>query len=124
MKTVLVIDDDTTFASMIGASLDKNAYRIVSAADGVKGLEAMSSAAPDVILLDIKMPNMNGLQFLAEVKKTLGDKKPAIIITSNDSSLETISEGTEFGVRGYILKSNETLHNIADLVEKIALETQ
>ena len=122
MRTILVVDDDQTFAETIRASMDKNEYAVVAASNGLQGLEMVKKVSPDAILLDMRMPEMGGIEFLHQMKEVSGQTKIPIIITSNDSSLETISEGVELGVRGYILKSNESLgmivKNVKDLFAK------
>jgi len=71
--------------------------------------------SPDAILLDINMPKMNGI----EVLKKLNTKKVPVIITSNLSSSQTISEGVALGVRGYIVKSDESASTIANAIENL-----
>lgn len=119
MKTILVVDDDPTFADLVRSSLDKNEYTIRAAPDGLKGLESVKEVSPDMILLDVKMPNMGGVEFLKQLNAVERDKKIPVLITSNDSSLDTISQGTELGIQGYILKSNESLHTIVDTIKRV-----
>jgi DNA-binding NarL/FixJ family response regulator len=65
------------------------------------------------------MPKMNGIDFLRKVNEIYGQGKTPVIITSNIASLEQISEGVSLGIRGYIVKSNESLHGIVSAVEGI-----
>lgn len=113
MKTILIIDDEEYFAKTIKEALDPKKYKVITAGDGEEGLNVAAEAQPDAILLDINMPKMNGLDFLRALK----NNKIPIIITSNLSSMETISEGVELGVRGYIVKSNESTEAIAEAIE-------
>jgi DNA-binding response OmpR family regulator len=103
MKKILIIDDDQTFLKTMSAKLDLLAYQVVTASDGEEGLSKTLSEKPDLILLDIKMPKLDGFGFL----KTLRDEKKVtdipILITSNLSTIDKISEGISFGVRGYII---------------------
>lgn len=115
MKTILVIDDEAYFAKTIEETLDQKKYKVLSAKDGEEGLKMIAESAPDAVLLDINMPKMNGL----EVLKKLDTRKVPVIITSNSSSRETISEGVALGVRGYIVKSNESARTIADTIENL-----
>lgn len=71
--------------------------------------------SPDAVLLDLNMPKMDGM----EVLKKLDTKKVPVIITSNLSNRETISEGVALGVRGYIIKSNESSSAIASTIEDL-----
>jgi len=120
-KNILVIDDDKNFVAIVRESLDPALYNVQAAGDGETGLELMKTFVPNLILLDIQMPRMGGIEFLTQLKKTYGDKAVPVIITTNDSSLETISESVQLGVRSYIVKSNESLEGIKKAVE-LALE--
>lgn len=115
MKTILIIDDEAYFAKTIEEAFDPAKYKIISTESGEEGLKKIEQFSPDVVLLDINMPNMNGI----EVLKKLNTKKIAVIITSNLSSKEVISEGIALGARGYIIKSDETASTIVDTIEKI-----
>ena len=119
MKTILVIDDDMTFVAMMKASLDPVKYSVISAGNGVEGLERMEESKPDLILLDIIMPKMDGLEFLKEMNKKYGEGKTPVLITSNVSTLDKISEGVALGVRGYFIKSNESLNGIVGIIDGV-----
>ncbi|MDP1707000.1 MAG: response regulator [bacterium] len=119
MKKVLVIDDDMTFVASIKAMLDTARYEVVSAANGAEGLERVEESKPDLILLDIMMPKMDGIEFLKELNKKYGEGKTPVLVTSNVSTLDKISEGVELGVRGYFIKSNESLQGIAEIIDNV-----
>lgn len=121
MKTVLLIDDDEAFTSLVKDAFGKRSYAVVSASDGKAGLEAVKGSKPDIILLDLKMPGMDGISFLRALKDTSARHIPIIIVT-NDTSLDAIADGTELGVRTYILKANESMQTILDKVEKLLKE--
>src|SRR3989344_1005392 len=115
MKTILIIDDEDYFAKTIEEVLDPKKYKVITAGNGEEGLKVLAHTQPDAILLDINMPKMNGLEFL----RTLKNNKIPVIITSNLSSAQTISEGEELGIRGYIVKSNESAQTIADTIDRL-----
>ncbi|OHB10017.1 MAG: hypothetical protein A3G05_01860 [Candidatus Zambryskibacteria bacterium RIFCSPLOWO2_12_FULL_45_14] len=112
MKKILVIDDDETFQKAISTKLELLTYQVVLASDGEEGLSKAVTEKPDLILLDIKMPKLDGLAFLKKLRANEGGLKIPVIITSNLSSIDKISEGVSLGIKGYILKSNETLDTI------------
>jgi len=122
MRKILVIDDDQTFRELITSGVEKNEYEVATAADGVEGLEQLTKSTPDLILLDIMMPRMNGVEFLEKMKEMAHEKPIPVIITSNDSSLDTISRGAELGVRGYIVKSAESMKTIMSSIERVFAE--
>lgn len=120
MKKILIIDDDATFQKTLSATLELLAYDVVSAFDGEEGLSKAVSEKPDLIILDIKMPKLDGLSLLKKLQSNKdGSEKTPVLITSNVSGMNTISEGVSLGVRGYILKSDESLDAIAKDVEAI-----
>ncbi len=113
MKKILVVDDEPYFAKTIGATLDPKKYMVIAAADGLEGLKMIKDQSPDAVLLDINMPKMDGMEML----KKIDTSKIPVVITSNLTSRDTISEGVALGVRGYIIKSDESAHTIADTIE-------
>ncbi|MEK7390675.1 MAG: response regulator [Patescibacteria group bacterium] len=119
MKKILVLDDDPIFIESIRASLDSARYDFVSAGNGAEGLKIMEKAKPDLILLDIMMPTMDGMEFLKQVNKKYGKGATPIFITSNLSSIEKVSDGVSLGIRGYFVKSNESLQGIIGTIDRV-----
>lgn len=119
MKKILIIDDDKTFKELMSAGLDADTYEVRLASDGQEGLKVMGESLPDAILLDIKMPGMDGLTFLKELNQKYGEGKTPVLITSNMSSMDSIAEGVSLGIRGYVVKSNESVQGIVAAIERI-----
>lgn len=118
MKKILVVDDESYFGALVKATLDPKKYTILLAKDGEEGLKMIGESSPDAVLLDINMPKMGGI----EVLKRIDPKKIPVLITSNLSSKEVISEGIALGARGYIIKSNESTDTIASSIEELFVE--
>ncbi|KKT12928.1 MAG: Adenylate/guanylate cyclase [Parcubacteria group bacterium GW2011_GWC1_43_30] len=119
MKKILIIDDDITFLKALSAKLELLTYQVITALDGEEGLIKTISEKPDLILLDIKMPKLDGISFLKKLRMNENIPKIPVIITSNLSTIDKISEGVSLGIKGYILKSNETLDTITKEVQTI-----
>lgn len=119
MKKILIIDDDSTFRQLMTTGLDPAVYEVTTTNDGQEGLQKMSESLPDLILLDIKMPGMDGITFLKEINQKYGEGKTPVLVTSNMSSLDNIAEGVSLGIRGYVLKSNESIQGIVASIERI-----
>ena len=119
MKNILILDDDVTFVETMKASLDSAKYSVTTAGDGMEGLKKMEELKPDLVLLDIKMPKMDGMEFLKQINEKYGEGKTPALITSNLSALEQIGEGVALGIRGYFIKSNESLKSIIGMIDKI-----
>ncbi|MEK7500063.1 MAG: response regulator, partial [Patescibacteria group bacterium] len=79
----------------------------------------VKKSKPDLILLDIKMPKMDGIEFLKEMNEKYGGIEIPVLVTSNNSSLEKISEGMSLGIRGYFVKSNESLQGITEMIDSV-----
>ena len=118
MKNILVLDDDKAFIETVKATLDESRYKMTSAGNGKEGLKCLETLKPDLILLDIKMPEMDGIEFLKAMNEKYGEGKIPVLITSNSESLDKISEGVSLGIIGYIVKSNESLQSIVAAIEK------
>lgn len=121
MKKILIIDDNETFAKTLKDTLPKEKYSVISVTNGKAGLQEMSKEVPDIIILDLLMPQMGGVEFLDVLKSTGGNKIP-ILISSQVSKMEDISNaivaGMDVGVKGYIIKASENLDKIVEEIEK------
>jgi DNA-binding NarL/FixJ family response regulator len=117
MKTVLLIDDDKLFSSTVQKALSNKHYKVLQAYDGHEGLAVATQEKPDLILLDVLMPNMGGMKFLGLIKEDDELKHIPIIIATNFDSMNYVDEGMKLGARGYIMKSDESLKTITDIVE-------
>ena len=101
-KKILVIDDEAELVTLIKKRLEANGYEISTASDGVKGLEKAREVNPDLILLDIKMAQMDGYTMLLELKKTEETKSiPVVILTAYDKMQDMFKIE---GVKDYITK--------------------
>ncbi|MBF0122141.1 MAG: response regulator [Candidatus Omnitrophica bacterium] len=112
-KKILIADDDKGFVRLLGVFLQKQGYEIVIAHDGAEALQKMQKMSPDLVLLDIVMPNVNGYAFVLEVKKLKDLAQVPIIVLTYKEQLEDIFKLE--GVKEYIVKPFE--HK--DLLEKI-----
>ena len=123
MKKVLVIDDDEVFLKTVKNSLGTKNYKVIVAKDGKEGLQITKKEKPDLILLDILMPNIGGMDFLKLIKEDKTLSLIPVLIVSNFSSMNYIDEGIKLGARGYIIKSDESLKTIIDTIESILGKT-
>ncbi len=119
MKKILVIDDDQFFAKTLISALPSGKYEVASAENGEEGLEKAKTNRPDLIILDVLMPKMDGAEFLKTIKADESLKGVPVLISSNISSLKKISDMMALGALGYIIKSDESLDSIVQNVENI-----
>ncbi len=116
-KRVLIVDDSKLIHKMFEMML--RPYELVHALDGREGLQKLAAHTDiDLILLDINMPNMNGLEFLAEIKRNAAFAELPVIIVSTEGKEEDAERALEAGASAYITKpfrSEQVLAKIADL---------
>ena len=120
-QTILIVDDEKRLVSLVQSYLMQEGYRVFTAYNGKDALPVAQKEKPDLIILDIMMPDLNGIEALKEVSAKKKDTLKKIIITTNASDMEFLSEALELGVSSYFLKSNMSLENIfATAEEKVA----
>ena len=118
---ILVVDDEPDFREIFGAKLAAEGYRVETAENGQLGLEKMAKIKPDLVLMDVKMPVMDGATAVLKMKddSKLRDIKVAFLTSLGDPRLEMqeINKhfSSEFGAQGYLKKTDD----LETLVEKI-----
>lgn len=119
-KKVLVVEDDQSLSKILCIDLEKHGYESIPAYNGQEGLDKTKSELPDIILLDIVMPVMDGLQYLQEKKFVKDIKDIPVIILSNLSSPVFEDESKDLNFSDYLIKSDWKLEDvIAKIREKI-----
>ncbi len=112
-RHILVIEDDQSISLGLQMNLEAEGYRVSVAADGDAGLELARSAAPDLIILDIMLPGLNGLELLRRLRA--GDcQVPTIVLSARDTELDIVM-GLEFGAEDYVRKP----FGLAELLARI-----
>lgn len=112
-KTILVVDDDRMSLELVRRKLTDNGYTVTVATDGAMALGKLKEPPPDLIVLDVEMPEMNGYTFISEMKKIPEFKSiPVIMLTAHE---ETEPLFKRHGVRGYLIKPLD----IQKLLDKI-----
>lgn len=102
---VLMIEDHPEIAELYQLKLQLDGYRVAVASDGVSGLEMARGLLPDVILLDIHLPQMDGLQLLSALRNDEETRGLAVVCFSEDDSPELIREAERLSAAAYLLKS-------------------
>jgi len=101
---VLTVDDSPTILSMLNHVLKEAGFEVVQAEDGQKGLDAMEGEEFDVVITDINMPVMDGIEFIKNVRASGAKKTLPILILTTESSPEKRNLGREAGGTGWIVK--------------------
>ena len=108
---ILVVDDDVTIAEFVAKGLVRAGYEAVIAHDGEEGLAKVAQESPDVVLLDLMMPKLNGFEVLAEMRKRFTDRWIPVIIISANNELDTVSQTYRMEADHYLTKPC-TMENI------------
>ncbi len=119
MAKVLIIEDNETLNEAYALILTTDGHDVTTAFNGEEGLEQLKSTTPDLILLDMLMPKMDGLEFLRHFKAS-DFPKTTIIILSNLNEDEQVEEARKLGAHRYILKANTSPRELAARVNHIA----
>jgi two-component system response regulator len=120
MATVLMIDDVPLFRDVVLHALQRAGHSVVCAANGVAAMETLKTVRPDLILLDLAMPEMNGLAFLRQLRADRNLGRTPVIVVSALSETPEVKEATKIGVQGHLLKSRFSLEQLIAQVKRVA----
>lgn len=118
-KTVLIVEDEKSLLTTIDLTLKDKGYRTLTASDGEQAFNKITDEKPDLVLLDILLPKKTGLEILQDMKKNGEIANIPVLLFTNLSDEESISQGVALGARGYFVKSDMTLAEIAAKVQEI-----
>ncbi len=118
--SVLIIEDDKFLSELMSTKLSKEGFTVTLATDGEAGLQKVSEVKPQVVLLDIMLPNINGFDVLEGIQK-LGEPFTSIpvIIMSNFGQESKIQKGLELGAKDFLVKANFTTGEIVEKIKSV-----
>jgi two-component system chemotaxis response regulator CheY len=112
-KKILVVDDSLTMRQLIGMTLTRSGYEVVDAEDGAKGLEKATRESFDLVLSDVNMPNMTGMELLRALRQLAAYKFTPLVLITTESQVEKKMEGKAAGATGWIVKPFEPAQLLA-----------
>lgn len=115
---VLVAEDDRFLMKLYEAKLAEANYDFITALNGVEAIDKIKAEKPDMVLLDVMMPQKNGFDVLAEMKADPELKDIPVVILSNLGQDGDVKKGLEMGAVDYIVKSNISIEDVISKVEK------
>lgn len=118
VKKILVVDDEDSVREIYRHEFLNNGYTVVVAQDGEEGLLKAGEEKPDIMLLDIMLPKMSGIEVLRALKENELTKKIPVLLLTNLGEETIIKEGFELGADGYLLKVSYTPSQVVDEVKK------
>lgn len=125
MAKILIVEDEISQRKALADSLTRNGFTILEARDGVEGLQVALREHPDLLLLDIRMPRMDGMTLMHKLREDAWGKKVSIMILTNyDINDVQLSQITIDLPTYYLLKANNTLEDIVEKIQEILEERE
>lgn len=118
MQKIAIIEDDITISQMYRFKFENEGFEVQTAENGKLGLELVESMKPDIVLLDLMMPEMTGDVMLEKLRATDWGKTIKVIILTNMGEQEIPDKAKQLGVSGIVLKAEMTPRQVAELVKK------
>ncbi len=118
-KKILIIEDDTFLQGLVATKLTKEGYEISTASNGEEAVRVANEKSPDIILLDLVLPNMDGFEVLEKIRKTELLAKTPVIVFSNLAEEKDMAKALELGASQYMVKSNFTLDELAEKIREV-----
>ncbi len=118
---IMIIEDNKDLQEIYKHSFEKYGYEVVIEGNGIEGITGVIEMMPDVILLDLMMPNMDGFSFLKKMK-AIGGLSIPVIVCSNISDVDTINKATRDGATAVLLKVDYSGKQLVDKVNYLVDE--
>jgi CheY-like chemotaxis protein len=121
-ERILLVEDDRFLSKAAAVMLRRRGYAVVTANDGEEALQAVRSAPPDLVLLDLIMPKMQGFEVLRALKSDAATRAIPVVVMSNLSQPEDRDRTLAAGANDYLVKANLSLEALAATVERTLSE--
>lgn len=115
-KTILLIEDEPTLQKTISEILIQEGYKMLNALDGEIGLQTALREKPDLILLDLILPKIDGFEVLENVRKNEATKNIPVIVLTNLENAAAVERALALGAQSYLVKAN---YELEDVVAKV-----
>jgi DNA-binding response OmpR family regulator len=120
-KVVVMIEDDPVLRSAYQTILTREGFDVVAARDGLEGMKLAETTDPDLVLLDLLMPNFDGMEFLRQFDHTK-HPKAKIVVFSNMGDPKQEKAALELGATNYLVKSEFSPKELVDFIQKLLSE--
>jgi DNA-binding response OmpR family regulator len=117
-RTILFIEDESALQKTFGEILNQEGYQVISALDGEIGLRLAKDKKPDLILLDLILPKVNGFEVLKKLKTEEETKDIPVIVLTNLEGIDDVDKALEMGATTYLVKANYTLEEVVEKIKK------
>ena len=118
-KKILIVEDDKFLRDLISQKLAKEGYEVDEAVDGEEGVKMIKEVKPDLVLLDLILPGINGFEVLVKMKEDSSTSSIPVIILSNLGQKEDVEKGLKLGAVDYLIKAHFTPGEIIDKIRAV-----
>jgi two-component system chemotaxis response regulator CheY len=115
-KKILIVEDEVSLINVLHDKLTNEGYNVLEAIDGKDGLRLALAEHPDLILLDINLPVMDGITMLKELRKDDFGKKVEVVMLTNYSEYKLLADAMAQGAHDYLVKSDWKLEDVVKLI--------
>jgi len=122
MAKILFIEDELALQKSLGELLSSQNFEVISATDGETGVKLTFEEKPDLILLDLILPKLHGLQVLERIKADPRTNKIPVIILTNLEGAKDVEKALELGATTYLVKANYDLDELVQRINKAIIE--
>lgn len=116
-KLIYIIEDDQSLLFALETKLKEVGFETVTADDGQQALDKLKTIQPNLILLDIKLPRVSGLEILKSIRENEQTKEIPVIIMSQYDDSDIVAQGLTLGAKDYLAKSSYGLNDIVEMVK-------
>lgn len=116
-KSILIVEDEPSLRKVLVEKFQSEGYEVFEATDGKQGLETALSQQPDLTLLDVVMPVMDGLTMLKSLREDAWGKQAKVIMLTNLGDSEGVAESAKNGVFDYLIKTDWKIDDLFELVK-------
>ena len=117
-KKILIVEDDKFLRELISQKITKEGYQVVEAIDGEDGVKKAKEEKPDLILLDLILPGIDGFEVLSSIKEDPSLSQVPVIILSNLGQKDDVERGLKLGAADYLIKAHFTPGEIIEKIKK------
>lgn len=117
-KKILLVEDEEMLANMYQVKFQNDGFQLIKASNGEEGLTLAEKEKPDMILLDVIMPKMDGFTVLKRLKENDSTKNIPVLLLTNLGQDEDVKKGNELGAIGYLVKANITPSEVVAKVKE------
>ncbi len=118
MKHVVLIEDDPILSKVLADEFKDAGYEVSQAMDGEEGLQLVRMEHPDIVLIDILMPKMDGIEVLRKLKESPDTKKIPVFMLTVLSDTKRLTEAVSLGASAYLVKSEQEVSDVVAKVKK------